>query len=259
MIEISKPHLLAVKNSATIAEFQAKEIEKKLNLYQVFIKLYEHHSSLIEEILQLENIPQSCLSKFKPSYVQGIVDDSVVYLVTNLGNNQTEALLQPQRIWTVGRDRNNGIYIDDKEVSRHHGAIQYIDSDDAPGFYLVDFKSTNGSFVNGERVYHQIKLKDGDRVRLGSITFDFCCNHSCRILPTVAMELLMQLTPRKGFVTDETLSEVSIEKLSAITGQTLPFINNPDLEDEDESNSFSPEEKAEILDRFFTKVIPDSV
>lgn len=261
MTEISKSHLLAVKNSASVAEFQAKEIEKKLSLYQVFVKLYEHHSSLLEEILQLENISQPSLVRFKPSYVQGIVDDSVVYLVTNLGENQTEALLQPQRIWTLGRDRHNGIYVPDKYLSRRHAAIQYIDNDDAPGFYLVDFKSTNGSFVNGERVYHKIKLKDGDRVRVGGITFDFFCNHSCRILPTVAMELLMQLASRKGCAIDETLSNISISEkcLPASSNEAIPFPKNFDLDHQHGNDGFSTEQKADILERFFNKVTPYTV
>jgi len=261
MTEISKSHLLAVKNLGNIAEFQAKEIEKKLSLYQVFLKLYEHHSSLLEEILQLENISQPCLTRLKPSYVQGIVDDSVVYLVTNLGENQTEALLQPQRIWTLGRDRHNGIYVADKYLSRRHAAIQYIDNNDALGFYLVDFKSTNGSFVNGERVYHQMKLKDGDRVRLGSVTFDFFCNHSCRILPTVAMELLMQLASRKGCALDETLSNIAIPEkyLPASSNKAIPFPNHSDLGYQNEYDGLSTEQKADILERFFNNVTPYSV
>jgi pSer/pThr/pTyr-binding forkhead associated (FHA) protein len=258
MIEISKPHMLAVENSAGVAEFQIKEIEKKLNLYHVFLKIYENHTSLLEEILKLEDLSQPSLTRLKPSYVQGIVDESGVYLVTNLGENQTEALLQPQRIWTLGRDRHNGIYIADKHMSRRHAAIQYLDLNDAAGFYLVDFKSTNGSFVNGERVYHQIKLKDGDRVRLGSITFDFFCNHSCRILPTVAMELLMQLASRKRCSIDETLTDISMESyLPEIAGKAFPFPNNSDLDAQDEYDGFNTEQKAEILDRFFSQVTPD--
>lgn len=261
MTEISKSHLLTVNNSASVADFQAKEIEKKLNLYQVFLKIYEHHSGLLEEILQLENISQPCLTRLRPSYVQGIINDSGVYLVTNLGENQTEALLQPQHIWTLGRDRHNGIYVADKYLSRRHAAIQYIDNDDSPGFYLVDFKSTNGSFVNGERVYHQMKLKDGDRIRLGNITFDFFCNHSCRILPTVAMELLMQLASRKGCGIDETLSNVSIPEkyLPASSNKAIPFLKNSDLEHQYEYDGFSTDQKADILDRFFHKVTPYSV
>jgi pSer/pThr/pTyr-binding forkhead associated (FHA) protein len=261
MTEISKSHMLTVKKSASVADFQAKEIEKKLNLYQVFLKIYEHHSSLLEEIIQLENISQPCLTRLRPSYVQGIVDDSVVYLVTNVGKNQTEALVQPQRIWTLGRDRHNGIYVADKYLSRRHAAIQYIDDEDCPGFYLVDFKSTNGSFVNGERVYHQIKLKDGDRVRLGGITFDFFCNHSCRILPTVAMELLMQLASRKGCGIDETLSNISIPEkyLPASSSKAITVLKNSSLEYQHEYDGFSTEQKADILDRFFNKASPYSV
>ncbi|MBD2435964.1 FHA domain-containing protein [Nostoc sp. FACHB-110] len=261
MTEISKSNLLALKDSASnVAEFQAKEIEKKLSLYQEFVKLYEHNSRLLEDILEIEKVSQPGLTRFKPSYVQGIIDDSVVYLVTNLGENHTEALLQPQRIWTLGRDRHNGIYVANKYLSRRHAAIQYIDNNDAPGFYLVDFKSTNGSFVNGERVYHQIKLQDGDRIRLGNLTFDFFCNQTCRVLPTVAMELLMQLAARKGCANDETVSYVAIsEQYLPATNKPITFPHNLDLDHQHNADNLSTEQKADILDRFFNKFTPYSV
>jgi pSer/pThr/pTyr-binding forkhead associated (FHA) protein len=260
MTEISKSHLLVAKSSANIAELQAKELERKLSLYQVFLKLYEHHRGLLEEILQLEHQSQPCLTRLKPYYAQGIVNDAAVYLVTNLSENQTQTLIQPQQIWTVGRDRHNGIYVADKYLSRRHAAIQYLEHGDQPGFYLVDFNSTNGSFVNGERVYEQMKLKDGDRIRLGNMTFDFFFNHSCRILPTVAMELLMQLVPRKGNGQDETLSNLGSVPtiLSKMTDQAIPISQNYCPIDYQEYcyDGLSSEQKSDILDRFFSNFPP---
>ncbi|NJR76151.1 MAG: FHA domain-containing protein [Scytonema sp. CRU_2_7] len=174
-----------------MAELQEKELERRLSLFQVFLKLYEQHSSLLDDILQLENLTQASFA-VNQSYVQGVIDGSTVYVITNLCDNKTQSLQQPQQIWTIGRDDSNGIYIADKYLSARHAAIQYIEQQ---GFYLFDFKSTNGSFVNGEPVYQPTKLNDGDRIRLGMITFDFFVNHTCRTLPTVALELLMQLVP----------------------------------------------------------------
>jgi pSer/pThr/pTyr-binding forkhead associated (FHA) protein len=257
MTKISKPHLLAVKSPVKIAELQTKEIERRLSLYQVFIKLYEHHSGLLEDILRLENLSLSSVTGLKSNYVQGVVNDSKIYVVTNLGENQTQTLLQSQQIWTIGRDRQNGIYIADKYLSRRHAAIQYIAHESELGFYLVDFKSTNGSFVNGERVYQKMKLKDGDRVRLGNMDFNFFYSHACRTLPTVAMELLMQLASRKECSVDQTLVNVNMEHYSPKTTESaVAFAKNNDWENQHGSDGFSAEKKSEILDRFFSNITP---
>ncbi|AFY45143.1 FHA domain-containing protein [Nostoc sp. PCC 7107] len=250
MTDISKSHLFTLKTSAKIADFQSKEIERKLSLYQVFVKLYEHHSGLLEDILQMEDLSLSGVAGLNSSYVQGVVNDGEIYLVTNLGDNQTQTLVQPQQIWIIGRDRHCGICIGDKYLSRRHAAIQYIDQEDEPGFYLVDFKSTNGSFVNGERVYQRIRLKEGDRIRIGNLTFNFFYNRNHRILPTVAMELLMQLSSRNGCNLEDTLSYFAPE----IPDQAIPFTKNFSLDHQNGHDGFTKEQKSDILDRFFNQV-----
>ncbi|MBD2353728.1 FHA domain-containing protein [Tolypothrix sp. FACHB-123] len=235
-----------------MAELQQKELERRLSLFQVFLKLYEQHSNVIDDILQLENLtPVS--SAVNQIYVQGVVDGSTVYIITNLCDQKTQALQQPQGIWTIGRDESNGISITDQYLSDRHAAIQYIDNQ---GFYLIDFKSVNGSFVNGEPVYQPTKLNDGDRIRLGIISFDFFVNHTSRTLPTVALELLMQLVPGRN---DNSLN--LLNSISNKNNYTIESLNHPvqitrgsylinDLKYE--RSHFSAEEKSEILDRFFS-------
>ncbi|WGV28806.1 FHA domain-containing protein [Halotia branconii CENA392] len=257
MSEISKLHLLVVKNLATASNLQNQELEQQLSLYQIFLKLYEQHSTLLDEILQLENIYQPSLKRAKTHYVQGIVDDSSVYIVTNLYENQTQTLQQPQQIWTIGRDHSSGICILDQYLSRRHAAIQYVEHQ---GFYLIDFNSTNGSFVNGEQTHQSIKLKDGDRIRLGSMTFDFFLSHSSQVLPTVAMELLMQLIPRGGG-TDETVGGIvgKLQKLKTEkSNKTVEISQDLDLVRNLSNNStnLNAEQQSEILDRFFSKSTP---
>ena len=240
-----------------MAELEEKELERRLSLYQVFLKLYEHHGSLLDEILQLENLSQPSFPGVKSCYMQGIVDGSAACVISNLGSGKTQTLRQPQQIWTIGRDRNNGIYIAERYVSRRHAAIQYIDNQ---GFYLIDFNSTNGTFVNGEPVYQPLKLKDGDRLRLGNITFSFFITNTCRLLPTVAVELLMQLVPRMD-------SEVEILNCSFSRQKTLTDQPSDTVEIFRESgfvenlehwhDSLTVDQKSEILDRFFSKQAPN--
>ncbi|MCX7595568.1 MAG: FHA domain-containing protein [Fischerella sp.] len=243
-----------------MAEFVEKELERRLSLYQVFLKLYEQHSSLLDEILQLENLFQSSLPGLQLRYIQAVVDDSIVYLITNLYDGKTQTLLQPQRIWTIGRDRSCGIYLGDRHVSRRHAAIQYIDDIDELGFYLMDFTSKNGTYVNGEPVYRPVKLQDGDRIRLGSTVFSFFMNMTApQVLPTVAVELLMQLVPRKSNHEAQISSSAFGRKNSPTEDMdcTAQAFTDVRLIDSEEAGIWlSKQRQSEILDDFFRRQTP---
>lgn len=67
---------------------------------------------------------------------------------------------------TLGRDNSADIVVDDPGVSRRHSEVRVT----TDGPHLVtsirDLNSTNGTFVNGERITSQ-RLHDGDRVTIG--------------------------------------------------------------------------------------------
>jgi len=64
---------------------------------------------------------------------------------------------------TIGRDASNGVAINDSEVSRKHSRLSF-----QGGKYVVeDLGSTNGTFVNGQRLAGPVVLKPGDVVSLG--------------------------------------------------------------------------------------------
>jgi hypothetical protein len=73
---------------------------------------------------------------------------------------------------TLGRDETADIVIDDPGVSRRHSEIRVT----TDGPHLVtsirDLNSTNGTFVNGERVSSQ-RLQDGDRLTIGRTSATF--------------------------------------------------------------------------------------
>jgi adenylate cyclase len=69
---------------------------------------------------------------------------------------------------TFGRRSKNDIVIKEERVSKEHASIHREDGD----WYIRDWCSANGTFVNGERVAEK-KLQDGDVVRLGSIEVQF--------------------------------------------------------------------------------------
>lgn len=72
--------------------------------------------------------------------------------------------------WTLGRDQDNTIVVLDSSISRHHAIIQYLDGN---SLYLIDLGSTNGSFVNQQRVNVPTLLHHGDQVTLGQSEVEF--------------------------------------------------------------------------------------
>jgi predicted component of type VI protein secretion system len=69
---------------------------------------------------------------------------------------------------SLGRDGANRIVIPEASVSRRHARIEVAGS----VYHLVDQRSANGTFVNGEPVKMH-RLADGDSVRIGRTTFVF--------------------------------------------------------------------------------------
>lgn len=63
----------------------------------------------------------------------------------------------------IGRDASNSIAINDPEISRKHSRLSF-----QGGKYVIeDLGSTNGTFVNGQRLAGPAVLKPGDVVSLG--------------------------------------------------------------------------------------------
>ncbi len=119
-------------------------------------------------------------------YIQGVVQGRRVYLVTNL-LGESEILLQPQMVWTIGRNREAALPLKDRAMSRRHAVLLYVRE---VGFQLIDLNSMNGSFVNGVRIQQRHLLKDGDRIRLGSVNFTFFVSRSFRALDPIHPEVL---------------------------------------------------------------------
>lgn len=66
----------------------------------------------------------------------------------------------------VGRDRDAVLWVDVYSVSRHHARIT-VSGDQAT---LEDLGSKNGTFLCGKPVSGAATLKDGDEIRIGTVT-----------------------------------------------------------------------------------------
>ncbi|MEU2614924.1 FHA domain-containing protein [Micromonospora sp. NPDC007271] len=63
----------------------------------------------------------------------------------------------------IGRAPTADIVLADPHLSRRHATVQLT----ADGTWLTDLGSTNGSWLNDERVTGSVQLTDGDVIRLG--------------------------------------------------------------------------------------------
>ena len=68
------------------------------------------------------------------------------------------------KVITIGRDLDNDIVVNDSKASRHH--LQIIC--EGGSYRIVDFNSTNGTFVNDQKISGETALLMNDRVRIGN-------------------------------------------------------------------------------------------
>ena len=71
-------------------------------------------------------------------------------------------------VTTIGSVAGNTVLLTDTGVSRKHVGIRRVDG----GFELADLGSTNGVYVNGEKVARR-KLSAGDVIRVGTTEIVF--------------------------------------------------------------------------------------
>jgi pSer/pThr/pTyr-binding forkhead associated (FHA) protein len=69
----------------------------------------------------------------------------------------------------IGRVDDNDIVIDnDNFISSHHARIEIRPE----GVWMIDLQSTNGSFVNGQRLAGERSIRKGDRIQVGSTVLE---------------------------------------------------------------------------------------
>jgi adenylate cyclase len=69
---------------------------------------------------------------------------------------------------SLGRTAANTIVLDSPKVSRRHALIHLQNVGE---LWLIDFGSSNGTFLNKRRIHHPIRLSDGDQITIGDQVF----------------------------------------------------------------------------------------
>ncbi len=70
---------------------------------------------------------------------------------------------------SLGREKDNQVILLDPKVSRHHAVIQQQPGADphGSGYVLIDKGSSNGTFLNGQRLRAPTPLKNDDKITIG--------------------------------------------------------------------------------------------
>ena len=107
-------------------------------------------------------------------------------------------------ITKIGRKSDNHVVIDNAGVSGHHAVI--IQKGDK--YIIQDKRSTNGVYVNGERVTEK-ELKFGDEIGIFKHKLRFVAVHSLFDTSDV-------LTTKTGNMSDNATVEIDVSKLDAL-------------------------------------------
>ncbi len=88
-------------------------------------------------------------------------------LVVEALNTPQKKLTLPSGITSIGRASTNLIVLEDNAASRFHACIEF--RPEANLLTLTDLQSTNGTYLNRERISRQTPLKTKDTIRIGQV------------------------------------------------------------------------------------------
>ena len=76
--------------------------------------------------------------------------------------------IRSKAVVRLGRAGANTIVLESPKVSRRHALIHLQNIGE---LWLIDFGSSNGTFLNKRRIHHPIRLSDGDQITIGDQVF----------------------------------------------------------------------------------------
>ena len=119
------------------------------------------------------------------------------------------------------------IVVNESTIGRRHALIEFKDY----SFWIVDQGSINGTFVNGEPVNSEVRLKHGDRIRLHKCEFEFIMPEMEDSGKTVISKTVFASQPVAMDESEEATQlhdhvdsgELSAEELGSVAGSDMDF------------------------------------
>lgn len=124
-------------------------------------------ATLIGPIL---DAPNRC--EISGHYIQAVATGRNAFLTTNVPDRDCTYVIGGTNSWLIGRSSNCAIAILDRGVSRCHAVIKYCPR---KGFSVMDLGSSNGTFINQNRLtpLTPYYLHDGDLLEFGKFCIEF--------------------------------------------------------------------------------------
>jgi pSer/pThr/pTyr-binding forkhead associated (FHA) protein/PBP1b-binding outer membrane lipoprotein LpoB len=130
----------------------------------------------------------------------------------------------------AGKDTDHLDYIvvNETTIGRRHALIEYKDY----SFWIIDQGSINGTFVNGEAVSSEVRLKHGDRLRLHKCDFEFIMPEMEDSGMTVISSTVFAEQPEAGMDDSEEATQIrdhdapgglSAEELNTASSSDMDF------------------------------------
>lgn len=142
------------------------------------------------------------------------------------GNQQGKEIPLPETVFVIGRDARCHLRPHCSSVSKLHCAIASW----AGLVRVQDLKSRNGTLLNGTRISGEITVKDGDRLQVGTLNFEF----RIQVLP--GSPVVPPINPQQVEWLLDATPDMQVLSTSVQT-QTLPALTEDDLGSHTSSNS----------------------
>jgi pSer/pThr/pTyr-binding forkhead associated (FHA) protein len=157
-----------------------------------------------------------CLEAIRPAIK---ITPEQVSMRSNSETRTTSLLIDPwgrvrpvDRTTIIGRVlEGTGLTILDATISRRHAVIELRDND----WYVDDYQSANGTWVEGKRIQGRTVLRDGERMRVGEVSFFFL--DPVTAPPNIDTSSLHGFTVR-GSIEATTPSDIAIELREPVGG-----------------------------------------
>ena len=96
------------------------------------------------------------------------VDLKATKLVVTAGDKTGTEIALSGRQLTLGRASDSDLIVDDEYASTHHAKLVFINGD----WLVQDLDSTNGTFLDGQKVTTPLVVPMNTQVRVGQTTFE---------------------------------------------------------------------------------------
>lgn len=90
------------------------------------------------------------------------------YLVIKRPGEPDQVLVWDTRTLSIGRSPENDLVVEDEEVSRKHAQLE----NERGAMEVGDYRTGNGTFVNGKRVQQTARIQSGDVITLGKLQLE---------------------------------------------------------------------------------------